>query len=219
MIDNPDYEGPKGALLRQQAREFAEERSQLFDMATEMRQQGNHTSANELVKQAKTVGEKMKIANRDAARAILYYNNNEKGFGMEYLDLHGLREVEAMEYLHERVNLLEDSFPIDTLVNFTVIPGAGHHSGPEGQKLKGATESYFTSRGFSFKEVNAGQLLVQIPGKSTNVSSLITNGGAAAADDTTVSAPAHSATGEAAPKIAADSTSTKKVSNSFCCVC
>lgn len=201
MADNPDYEGPKGAFLRQEARKFAEERSQFFDMATEMRKQGNHNSANELVKQAKTMGEKMKIANRDAARAILDYNNSEKGFGMDYLDLHGLREEEAMEYLQERVNLLEDSFPIDTLGNFTVIPGAGHHSGPAGQKLKAATESYFASRHFTFKEVNAGQLFVQIPGKCTNMPSLSINAGAAA------EAPA------------AESMLKKKVSNSFCCVC
>lgn len=218
MADNPDYEGPKGKLLREKAKAFAEERSRLFNFATEKRNKGDHQGANEMVEQGKIMGERMKEANREAADAILHYNNSEKGFGVDSLDLHGLREEEAMEFLRARVNLLESSTPIGTVVNFTVIPGAGHHSGPAGQKLKRATISYFTLQHLQFQEVNAGQLLVHIPGFSTPLPDGTSERPATQGEGIEASPaalPAATPEGGSAPPL----TPPKKSTFSSCCVC
>lgn len=164
MTDNPDYEGPRGALLRREADECAHERSRLFDAATAKRESGDHKAANALVEQAKEMGDRMKEKNREAAAAILQYNNGDKGFGDDYLDLHGLREEEAMDFLYARVEHLERTHIIGSTVDFTVIPGAGHHSGPGGQKLKSATERYLKTKKIPFEIVNEGQLLAKVPG-------------------------------------------------------
>lgn len=180
MTDNPDYEGPRGASLRQEAEDFANERSRLFDAATAKRESGDHKTANALVEQAKEMGERMKEKNREAAAAILQYNNADKGFGEDYLDLHGLREEEAMDYLHARVELLERTHVQGSTVDFTVIPGAGHHSGPAGQKLKTATERYLKSKRIPFELVNEGQLLAKVSGTAAAADVPAASPGAAA---------------------------------------
>lgn len=164
MVDNPDYEGPKGAALRKQADELGRERSRLFDEATALRSAGNHKEANVRVEQAKKAGEEMKERHRQAAEAILRRNNEERGFGDDYLDLHGLREEEAISFLTERVEKLTASQPQGTSTRLTIIPGAGHHSGPAGQKLKAATERYLQAQNIAFTQINEGQLEASVIG-------------------------------------------------------
>lgn len=165
-MDNPDYEGHEGARLRREAQECAQERSRLFDAATVKRNAKDHKGANELAEEGKRMGEKMKQKNREAAKAILYHNNGAKGKGDDQLDLHGLREEEAMEFLSERFRKLERSTAIGSVVDFTVIPGAGHHSGPAGQKLKSATVRFFDERHIGLTQLNEGSFLAQVPGKA-----------------------------------------------------
>lgn len=199
MSDNPDYEGPEGSRLREEADHFANERSRLFDAATAKREAGDHHSANELVREAKEIGEKMKMKNREAAEAILYFNNGAKGHGMNYLDLHGLREEEAMEYLRERVEGLRETTKEGTVVDFEVIPGAGHHSGPGGQKLKSATERYFKSQHIEYEPINVGAFMAKIVGTAASTT-----------QPTTTTAPPPTSTAPAKKE--------EKESTSCCCL-
>lgn len=161
--ENPDYEGPEGARLRGEANALGDKRSQLFDAATKKREAGDHEGANALTAEAKAAGEEMAERHRAAAAAIARFNNEEKGKGEEYFDMHGLREEEAMTELQARVARLEAK-PEGTVTDFEVIPGAGHHSAPGAQKLKAATEAYLKERGFAYEAVNAGTFLAKVPG-------------------------------------------------------
>lgn len=210
MIDDPDYEGADGRRLRDEAQHYAEERSRLFDAATAHREKGDHKTANKLVEEAKEMGEKMKEKNREAAEAILYYNNGAKGMGVNYLDLHGLREEEAMQYLLERTERLEAETPAGTTVDFEVIPGAGHHSGPGGQKLKSATERFFKSRQIPYEAINVGAFMAHIEGQG--VGSAAGAGGG--------SGPSHEPSAAQQPPTSnepADGRPSKTESQSCCC--
>ncbi|EPY27874.1 Smr domain containing protein [Strigomonas culicis] len=161
--ENPDYEGPEGARLRKEANDAGDKRFALYDEATAKRSAGDHDGANELAAAAKASGALMEQKHREAARAIARYNNEDKGKGDDYFDMHGLREEEAIEMLQERVALLEAK-PAGTVTEFEVIPGAGHHSAPGKQKLKGATEDYLKQRQFAYEAASAGSFLVRVPG-------------------------------------------------------
>ncbi|KPA74522.1 putative mitochondrial hypothetical protein [Leptomonas pyrrhocoris] len=161
--ENPDYEGPEGSRLRAEANALGDKRSKLYDEATKKREGGDHEGANKLVKEGKKAGEEMQARHREAAAAIAKFNNEDKGKGEEYFDMHGLHEDEAMEMLKERVAKLEAK-PEGTVTEFEVIPGAGHHSAPGAQKLKGATEAFLKEKGFDYEAVNAGTFMAKIPG-------------------------------------------------------
>lgn len=161
--ESPDYEGPDGARLRKEANDAGDRRSKLFDEATAKRNAGDHEGANKLVAEAKASGEVMEQKHREASRAIAKYNNEDKGKGDDYFDMHGLHEEEAMEMLKERVAVLEAK-PAGTVTDFEVIPGAGHHSAPGKQKLKGATEAYLKEKKFVYEEASAGSFVVKVPG-------------------------------------------------------
>lgn len=162
--ENPDYEGAEGSRLRKEANALGDKRSKLFDEATAKRNAGDHDAANKLVAEAKKAGEDMESRHREAAAAIAKHNNEDKGKGEDFFDMHGLREEEAMEMLRSRVGVLEAK-PTGHVTDFEVIPGAGNHSAPGAQKLKGAAESYFKEKGFSYEAVTAGSFLVKVPGK------------------------------------------------------
>ncbi|KPI85709.1 hypothetical protein ABL78_5241 [Leptomonas seymouri] len=161
--ENPDYEGEEGARLRKEANALGDKRSKLFDEATKKREAGDHEGANKLVAEGKQAGEMMQDLHRKAAIAIEKFNNEDKGKGEDYFDMHGLREEEAMELLKERVARLEAK-PVGTVTDFEVVPGAGHHSAPGAQKLKGATEAFLKEKGYTYQEVNAGTLIAKVPG-------------------------------------------------------
>jgi DNA-nicking Smr family endonuclease len=160
--EHPDYEGPEGARLRAEANALGDKRSKLFDEATKKREAGDHAAANALVAEGKQAGEEMQARHHAAAVAIAKYNNEDKGKGEDYFDMHGLREEEAMEMLKERVARLEAK-PEGTVTDFEVIPGAGHHSAPGAQKLKGATEAFLREKGYTYEAVSAGSFLVKVP--------------------------------------------------------
>ncbi|KEG07143.1 Smr domain containing protein, partial [Trypanosoma grayi] len=104
--ENPDYEGPVGARLRKEANALGDKRSKLFDEATAKRNAGDHEAANALAQEAKDAGTKMEEKHREAAAAIARYNNEEKGKGDEYFDMHGLHKEEAMTELQSRLERL-----------------------------------------------------------------------------------------------------------------
>lgn len=168
--EHPDYEGPEGARLRKEANELGDKRSRLFDEATKRRESGDHDGANKLVAEGKQAGEEMQARHREAAAAIAKYNNEDKGKGEAYFDMHGLREEEAMTMLQERIAVLEAK-PEGTTTDFEVIPGAGHHSAPGAQKLKGATEEYIKGKGYAYEAPNAGTFLVKVPGTGEGIAS------------------------------------------------
>ncbi|KAG5471501.1 hypothetical protein LSCM1_01594 [Leishmania martiniquensis] len=166
--ENPDYEGPEGARLRRKANDLGKKRSSLFDEATKKREAGDHAGANKLVVLAKQAGEDMEDCHRKAAQAIARHNNEDKGKGETYFDMHGLRLEEAMEMLKTRIARLEEK-PEGVVTEFEVIPGAGHHSVGGAQKLKGATKEYVTAKGYAYEEINAGTFLVKVPGLGEGV--------------------------------------------------
>lgn len=202
--ENPDYEGEEGARLRQEANALGDKRSKLFDEATAKREAGDHDGAAALVAEAKQAGEEMQARHRAAATAIAHHNNEAKGKGEAYFDMHGLREEEAMAELQTRVAALEAK-PTGTVTDFEVIPGAGHHSAPGAQKLKGATEAYFKERGFAYEAVNAGTFSVKVPGTGEGVVSAPEEGDRKKpkVEAETPKAPAAAATPAAAPAAAA----------------
>ncbi|EPY37993.1 hypothetical protein AGDE_05940 [Angomonas deanei] len=177
--ENPDYEGPEGARLRKEANELGDKRGKLFDEATAKRNAGDHDASNKLVAEAKAAGEQMEAKHKEAARAIAKYNNEDKGKGEDYFDMHGLREEEAMDLLKERIAVLEAK-PTGTVTDFEVIPGAGHHSAPGQQKLKGATEDYIKEKGYPYEEASAGSFLVKVPGGGEGTAADAAAAGAAA---------------------------------------
>ncbi|KAG5472176.1 hypothetical protein CUR178_02852 [Leishmania enriettii] len=199
--ENPDYEGPEGALLRKEANNLGHKRSTLFDEATKRREAGDHESANKLVALAKQAGEDMQACHRKAAAAIARYNNEEKGKGEDFFDMHGLRLEEAMEMLKARMARLEEK-PEGTMTEFELIPGAGHHSAPGAQKLKGATLEYVASKGYAYEEVNAGTLLVKVPGLGEGV----------------LSKPEDGDKAPVKPK-QSDKAAARKSASKSCCVC
>ena len=161
--EHPDYEGAVGSRLRAEANALGDKRAKLFDEATRKREAGDHAAANALVAEAKEVGEAMQARHREAAAAIAKFNNEDKGKGEDFFDMHGLREEEAMELLRERVGRLEAK-PAGTVTDFEVVPGAGHHSAPGAQKLKGTTEAFLKEKGYAYEAVNAGTFMVKVPG-------------------------------------------------------
>ncbi|CAD2213500.1 hypothetical protein AGDE_03331 [Angomonas deanei] len=164
--ENPDYEGPEGARLRKEANELGDKRGKLFDEATAKRNAGDHDASNKLVAEAKAAGEQMEAKHKEAARAIAKYNNEDKGKGEDYFDMHGLREEEAMDLLKERIAVLEAK-PTGTVTDFEVIPGAGHHSAPGQQKLKGATEAYLKEKKIPYEEISAGSFMAKVTGSGS----------------------------------------------------
>ncbi|CAJ1991490.1 Smr domain containing protein [Leishmania donovani] len=208
----PDYEGPCGARLRKEADELGQKRSKLFEEATKMREAGDHEGANKLVAMAKKAGEDMKARHREAALAIAKHNNEEKGKGQNYFDMHGLHLEEAIEMLKVRMDKLEEK-PVGSTTEFEVIPGAGHHSAPGTQKLRRATLEYVQLKGYPYEEVNAGAFLVKVPGLSGGVLSKPEDG------DKAPTKPKESATGVANKPKALASAATSKSKGQSCCAC
>ncbi|RNF18864.1 Smr domain containing protein [Trypanosoma cruzi] len=162
--ENPEYEGPVGAKLRREADALGARRSKLFDEATARRNEGDAQAAHKLVEEAKEVGRQMEEKNKEAAAAIAHYNNEGKGKGDDYFDMHGLRKEEAMTMLQFRVQRLRAK-PSGTVTEFELITGAGHHSAPgKKQLLKAATVAYLQGEGIPFTEVSAGSLMATIIG-------------------------------------------------------
>ncbi|CBZ29341.1 conserved hypothetical protein [Leishmania mexicana MHOM/GT/2001/U1103] len=209
---NPNYEGPCGARLRKEADELAQKRSRLFGEATKMREAGDHESANKLVAMAKKAGEDMKARHCEAALAIAKHNNEGKGKGENYFDMHGLHVEEAMEMLTVRMAKLEEK-PVGSTTELEVIPGAGHHSAPGAQKLKHATLEYLRLKGYWYEEVNAGTLLVKVPGLSEGVLSKPEDG------DKAPTKLKKSATGVGNKPKTLASAATSKTKSQSCCAC
>nr|CAA90714.1 hypothetical p284 protein [Trypanosoma cruzi] len=162
--ENPDYEGPVGAKLRREADALGARRSKLFDEPAARRNEGDAQAAHLLVEEAKEVGRHMEEKNTEAAAAIAHYNNEGKGKGDDYFDMHGLRKEEAMTMLQFRVQRLRAK-PSGTVTGFELITGAGHHSAPgKKQLLKAATVAYLQGEGIPFTELSAGSLMATIIG-------------------------------------------------------
>ncbi|ESL10297.1 hypothetical protein TRSC58_01973 [Trypanosoma rangeli SC58] len=161
--ENPDYEGAVGARLRKKADALATKRAELFDKATAKRNAGDVEAANKLVEEAQEAGRQMDEKNKAAAAAIAEHNNEAKGKGDNYFDMHGLRKEEAMSMLQSCVERLKAK-PNGTVTELQLIPGAGHHSAPGKQALKAATEAYLNAEGIPFKAVSAGSLMASVTG-------------------------------------------------------
>ncbi|GET91287.1 hypothetical protein, conserved [Leishmania tarentolae] len=208
---NPDYEGPTGARLRKEANELGQKRSKLFEQATKMREVGDQEGANKLVSMAKQAGEDMNARHREAAVAIAKYNNEDKGKGENYFDMHGLHQEEAMEMLKVRMAKLEEK-PVGLSTEFEVIAGAGHHSAPGAQKLRGATQEYLKLKGYVYEEVSTGTFLVKVPGHSAGVLSKPEEG------DKAPTTQKQSPESVKKPK-SSPSAATSKSKKTSCCVC
>ncbi|RNF04106.1 hypothetical protein TraAM80_05341 [Trypanosoma rangeli] len=161
--EHPDYEGAVGARLRKKADALAAKRAELLDKATAKRNAGYVDAANKLVEEAKEAGRRMDEKNKAAAAAIAEHNNEAKGKGDDYFDMHGLRKEEAMTMLQSCVERLKAK-PNGTVTELQLIPGAGHHSAPGKQALKAATEAYLNAEGIPFKAVSAGSLMASVIG-------------------------------------------------------
>ena len=151
--EKPDYEGEIGKALRakadalaQKTEAAAKEKDALFD-------KGDKAGGHMKLAEVKEFQKQMHEANSAAAKAIFEHRN--AGKGDRYMDFHGLRKQEAIDFLEERLRKLKGG-------ELELIPGAGHHSsGPA--VLKPAIESYLNDKGLKFEEKNAGTLVVSLP--------------------------------------------------------
>jgi hypothetical protein len=160
--DNPDYCGPEGNRLREEAQRYAEERHIHLDASKKAFEDGDKQAAKELSDKGKEAGQKMEEANKLAAIEILKFNND--GHPDNYLDLHGLLLEEALAAFRERVELLKSR---GESIVFEAIPGAGHHSKGKAiikPKIIEETESM----GLRFEEKNAGTILIYINEESSS---------------------------------------------------
>jgi len=125
---NPDYAGPEGTRLREEANKYGDQRHQLLDAANKAFESGDKAKAKQLSEQGietyayeklcwcprkftvrddlwhflgKEAGKQMEATHKKAAAAILKHRN--EGHGNEYLDLHGLLLEEAMDAVKERL--------------------------------------------------------------------------------------------------------------------
>jgi len=110
--DNPDYAGPEGNKLREEAQKFAEERGKCFDESKIAFEAGEKGKAKELSEKGKEAGRNMEDTNKRAAEVILKYRNDGKGDN--YLDLHGLflvsSRVKIPTYICYSVYLFHTTF-------------------------------------------------------------------------------------------------------------
>lgn len=160
--DNPDYAGPEGNRLRQEAQLYAEKRGKLFTESKQAYESGDKAKAKELSEEGKLAGKKMEEYNQKAAEVILKYRND--GHPINYLDLHGLYLEEALHAFHERLELLQHDTTNPTMneIIFEVIPGAGNHSKNKAI-IKPKIIEELQKRKLNYEEKNAGTLLVHVP--------------------------------------------------------
>ena len=98
---NPDYAGPEGTRLREEANKYGDQRHQLLDAANKAFESGDKAKAKQLSEQGKEAGKNMEATHKKAAAVILKHRN--EGHGNEFLDLHGLLLEEAMDAVKERL--------------------------------------------------------------------------------------------------------------------
>ncbi|CBH10838.1 hypothetical protein, conserved [Trypanosoma brucei gambiense DAL972] len=160
---NPDYEGPEGSRLRKDAAAWATKRAELLDEVTRLRGEGKKHEVSLTLEEAKKAGEQMRLKNQEAANAIARHNNENKGKGKDYFDMHGLRVEEAVNMLKSRVERLREA-SVGEVAEMQIITGAGRHSGPEGAKLKKAVADFLRESNIEFVEVSTAELRAKIVG-------------------------------------------------------
>jgi len=74
--------GTDGANLRQEAKTYAEKRNKCFEESREAYTANDHVAARDLADIGKDYGRRMKIANENAAIAILQYRNAGRAYVM-----------------------------------------------------------------------------------------------------------------------------------------
>jgi hypothetical protein len=165
---NPDYEGEEGRALRHKAAEFAAARSLTMKEADAAFSANDKQKGHELLQQAKHLGEEMRQANVDAARAILTFNNTGNSDGV--IDLHGLRADEAVDAVKARLNHLaaagiksDSTAAAASVTALDIICGAGLHT-KAGQPvaLMPAVEKHLRENNFVFAKRGAATLVVNL---------------------------------------------------------
>jgi hypothetical protein len=145
---NPDYVGEAGKNYRDHAESLYKQRAELQAEAQRSFDAGDRSTGQRLMAEAKKCGEDAQTANDKAAHCIMQELNHNKGD--RYLDLHGLRVEEALGFVRERLDMLEKSTPKGTVVELELIPGAGHHSGAGGPKIRPALAEMLRGRNVAF---------------------------------------------------------------------
>jgi hypothetical protein len=117
---------------------------------------------DDLFKQANQAKDRLEQIENATARVI--FNTKNKGYGMDQMDLHGLRVEDALEFVNERLNTIE-TLPPGQFKQLTIIVGAGHHSEGGIAKIKPAVTDLLVKRHFFFENDpnNEGQILVFTP--------------------------------------------------------
>lgn len=167
--DNPDYCGPEGNRLRDEANKYGDERSKLFEASKKAFEENDKKKAKELSDQGKEAGRKMEEAHKKAAEVILHYRNDGKGEA--YLDLHGLHLDEAMSALSKKLSELQVANK--GTIFFECIPGAGHHSSGHAI-IKPKVIEELSKRKLPFEEKNAGTLMVTIESGTPDTNAVTT---------------------------------------------
>ena len=85
--------GPDGADFRQEAKTYAEKRNKCFEDSREAYRANDHGKARDLADKGKDYGRRMKIANENAAVAILKYRNTGRAYYSLFLSFESLSHV------------------------------------------------------------------------------------------------------------------------------
>ena len=141
--EHPDYAGPEGSKLREEAAALNREAIAAFDA-------GDKGKGSELKKAYHKKQE-------EAAAAIFKHRNADAGLDEFTIDLHGLLLHEAIDAVTQRLaDIQTDANKGKTL---DIITGAGHHSAGGKAVIKPKVEELLQERRIPFKE-NTGNLLV-----------------------------------------------------------
>src|SRR5262249_53924514 len=130
--------------LRAEAMEHAVMRNRLLQRATEAYLRGQGADARSLSEEGQRHNDLMCKLHRQASQQLFASRNSDEAF----IDLHGLHQNEAIEFLEIRLNQLKK----EGCEFAYVITGTGHHSAGGKAKLLPAVEEWLTERFYTFRD-------------------------------------------------------------------
>eukprot|EP01120_Amphizonella_sp_Union-15-10_P013018 TRINITY_DN5964_c0_g1_i1.p1 TRINITY_DN5964_c0_g1~~TRINITY_DN5964_c0_g1_i1.p1 ORF type:complete len:343 (-),score=78.26 TRINITY_DN5964_c0_g1_i1:102-1130(-) len=150
--DSPDIY----RIHRRSAVKASNKRNKLFKMATSAYERGEYGKAKQLVDEGRKQSRIAWEYNKQAAERIFEYQNDR--LGLSEIDFHGLHVDEAVAFLEERLELLNQDSSVPQLV---AITGVGNHQFANAM-LRPAIMEFLNDRKFKFYESRPGQFVISV---------------------------------------------------------
>lgn len=142
---------------RDKVKKIRDEVDRLF---TEAKSSTDKKKKDELYKQANDKKNELEVAEKEAADVI--FKNRNKGYGLDQLDLHGLYVRFAIDYVRERLDILQDKKNKANVPVLSIITGIGNHSEGNVAKIKPAIEELLNERGLKYNLDETVSLLLPL---------------------------------------------------------